>query len=102
MADASGFGFFWLEQVEGGAFDSERDKARVRAAGVVLSGIPANAPPAGDRHSLAIWPGRPALACYDQKKLCVRSRMRSDDAAWSDGQASQMHLAPAPRDACGV
>jgi hypothetical protein len=33
----------WLEQVEGGAFDSERDETGFRPTSVVLSGIPSMA-----------------------------------------------------------
>ena len=77
----SGFGYLWLKQAERGAFDGECGKAGFRPAGVVLSGIPANAPSSGARYPLAVWPSRPALARYDQEQLGGRSSVRDKAAA---------------------
>jgi len=65
---------------------------------MALSGIPADAPPGGDRHSFAVWPGCPTLACDDQEELWFGGGMRSDDPARLDAQAGQADLAVARRD----
>jgi len=95
-------GSLWLEQIERAALDGERDEAGLRPAGVGLSGIPPNAPPGADWHTLAIRSGRPALARNDQEKLSVRSGVGSDDPARRQGQAGQPYLAGARSDPRGA
>ena len=66
----SGIRGFWLGQVERCAFDGEGGQTGFCPAAMGLPGVPANAPSGGDRHSLAIWPGRPAFACDDGEEQC--------------------------------